>query len=219
MAAPSDTRWRSRPGGWDVIQAQRLLKGEPRYGIPEMLPVDLPAELPARFVPWPARKHRPASAGLHFFVDDYRFEGVWRSPDRYAPVLTRAPVVCGPDFSVLTGWPFAMVVWQVYRARWLARVLQELGAVIVPAVTWAEPRTFEVAFLGLPRGVPVAVSSVGRARHRAAWDLGFRRLVEAVEPRLALVHGPALDGDVDELVEVHRFDSDQQRRARAIDGR
>ena len=217
MVAPSADRWGTRPGGWDPLQARRLYPGEAVYGIPSLLPVELPASLPTRFTPWPARKHAAPRNGLHFFVDDYRFEPLWKSPRRYARVLERAPLVLGPDFSVYADWPRAMALWNVYRARWLCRELQDMGVAVVPSVTWGDPDTFDFAFLGLPRGTPVAVTSVGRARAREAYDLGYRAMVAAVAPRRVFVCGSRLPPELEALAAVVHVPSEALGRVRRIE--
>ena len=217
MVAPSADRWATRPGGWDPLQARRLYRGDPAHGIPELLPVELPATLPTRFTPWPARKHAAAGNGLHFFVDDYRFEPLWRSPRRYAAVLERAPLVLGPDFSVYADWPRAMALWNVYRARWLCRELQDMDVAVVPSVTWGSPDTFDFAFLGLPSGTPVAVTSVGRARALEAYDQGYRAMVAAVAPRRVFVCGPRLSPELEALAAVVHVPSEALGRLRRIE--
>ena len=37
------------------------------------------------------------SCGIHFFLDDFRFERVWRLPWRYIPHLRNFAVVLSPD--------------------------------------------------------------------------------------------------------------------------
>jgi len=219
MGQPRDITWLSRPGSWDPLHARHLYPGDAEHGIPLLEAPALPAVLPTVFTPWPARRRRPADAGLHFFTDDYRFEPVWKSPARSAASLRAAPVVLSPDFSLYAEWPMAMALWQVYRSRWLAMAIAELGATVIPAVTWGSADTHAFAFTGLPWGGAVAVTTNGRARTGAAWDRGYAAMVEAVGPSVVVALGPALPPSLASLAPVHQVTDTTLQRLRAIDGR
>lgn len=100
-------------------------------------------------------------AGVHFFLDDYRFEAVWGDPLRYAPMLSRFACALTPDFSCYLDMPEPMQRWNVYRGRAVGRVWQDAGLRVVPTLTWGEPDTYAFCFEGLPRGSAVALSTVG----------------------------------------------------------
>ena len=55
--------------------------------------------------------------GVHFFIDDYQFERVWKSPQLYVEMLKRYRFVCAPDFSLYLDMPMATKIWNVYRSR------------------------------------------------------------------------------------------------------
>ena len=82
--------------------------------------VDLPVK------PWGSiartRKHRGT---YHFYVDDYRFEGLWCRPEKI--LKTGCVTVVEPNFSTGPDQPRAVAIWQTYRKRWLARYWQEEG--------------------------------------------------------------------------------------------
>lgn len=215
MGVPTAARWASTPGNWDPLNAILRYEGDPVYGIPAVL--DQPEDLPSSFTSWPNRRRRDPNHGLHFFVDDYRFEPLWKNPDRYAAVLLDAPLTLSPDFSVYADWPKAMQVWQVYRARWLCRRLQELGARVIPAVSWGGRGTYSFAFLGLPAGCRVAVTTVGRSRFPGAFDAGFRAMVRQVRPREAIVIGPRLPYELD-ATPTRYFSSDSIHTVRERGG-
>ena len=58
-----------------------------------------------------------ASATVHFFIDDYRFERVWTNPARYAELLGRFDACFTPDFSLYTDMPLPLQQWNIYRSR------------------------------------------------------------------------------------------------------
>ena len=46
--------------------------------------------------------------GIHFFIDDYQFERVWNTPEKYLSLLRRFRCVIAPDFSLYVDLPPAL---------------------------------------------------------------------------------------------------------------
>ncbi len=176
-------------GRIDTLNTATVYPSHCAYGIPEVPAYEGP--LPSRFVAWPNRKRAAEGDGLHMFVDDTRFEPVWTSPDRYRRHF-EGRVVCSADFSSYTDWPLAACLWNTYRSRWLARTMYELGARVIPAVSWAGPETFSFAFAGLARGGSVAISAYGATRFEAAFRAGCEAMVVAIAPSRVVVVGGVL---------------------------
>lgn len=59
---------------------------------------------------------RKTDAGVHFFIDDYKFESLWRYPQRYLSRLSDFKCIFAPDFSVYWDMPFPMKLWNIYRS-------------------------------------------------------------------------------------------------------
>lgn len=55
--------------------------------------------------------------GIHCFVDDYQFERLWTSPEKYVEPLLKYECFLSPDFSLYLDMPIAMKVWNIYRSR------------------------------------------------------------------------------------------------------
>ncbi|PLS26024.1 DUF4417 domain-containing protein [Bifidobacterium parmae] len=138
-------------------------------------------------------------AGVHFFVDDYQFERVWRHPERYVRVLSRFQCVLTPDFSLYRDMPLAQQLHNVYRSRLIGAYWQRHGLNVIPTLQWSTAESHSFAFDGLPRRSVVAVSTVGvLADHEASrlWTLGMREALRRLEPRLVLLYGrPMRDFD------------------------
>ena len=49
----------------------------------------------------------PEDYFVHFYIDDYQFERVWKRPKYYATVLGRFKGIIAPDYSVYTNMPVA----------------------------------------------------------------------------------------------------------------
>ena len=220
MPVPSASRWATRPGNWDPLHASITYPGDAIHGLPVLLPCPAPP-LPPALTAWPGRKRRPPSNGLHCFVDDYRFEPLWKSPARFTASLLAAPLLLTPDFSLYDDWPLPLQLWNAYRSRWIARWLQDLGARVVPAVSWAGPASFPFAFTGIPRGSAVAVTTTGRTRFREAFAAGYRAMVDVVHPCLVVLVGDALPPELAALAPTHTYPADalaavRERAARTL---
>lgn len=120
------------------------------YGIP-MLDLNMQADhLEAPFMGWgtKARKNRMTGT-YHFYVDDSRFEQVWRNPIDIANSACYG--IVEPNFSVYTDMPKAVALWQMFRKRWISRWLQSIGIRIFVDLNIAH-RHDDLRFIGVPEG-------------------------------------------------------------------
>ena len=146
-------------------------------------------------------------AACHFFIDDYQFERVWTSPERYTEVLRGFRCVLTPDFSLYMDMPDAMQRWNRYRSQALGLFWQRQGLKVVPTLSWAEPESYRFCFDGVPRRSTVAVSTVGVKGDPAAlavWHDGMREAMGRLAPRRVLLYGGRVDFDFGEA-EVIEF--------------
>lgn len=120
------------------------------YGIPTLLP-----KLQADYVDgivkgWGtlARKNRHRGT-WHFYVDDYKFENVWKHPELVTETLAVTTAEVNWSFNEQT--PLAVVLYRIYQKRWLSRYWQSLGFRIF--VDLNVPDNFaELNLTGVPRG-------------------------------------------------------------------
>jgi len=147
-------------------------------------------------------------AGVHFFLDDYRFETVWTRPKRALEHLKKYRVLLTPDFSLYADWPLAMQMWNVYRSRWLGRWWQALGFEVIPTVSWSTTESYEFCFLGIPKHSTVAISSVGTVQKTNFYSVqfinGFESMVRELDPTCILVYGH-LPEEVNSRVQIANF--------------
>ena len=153
-----------------------------------------------------AIRSRDFSKGVHFYLDDSRFECVWKEPYRYIPILKRFACVFTPDFSLYTDMPMAMKIWNLYRARLIGQMMQRAGIAVIPTISWAGPETYEFCFDGLPKNGTVTVSTVGIMRSRPARELfksGLSAMLAAVRPKRILMYGTLPDFDFGKVAVFH----------------
>ena len=136
--------------------------------------------------------------GVHFFVDDYQFERVWNDPKENIRRLDGFQCVFTPDFSLYTDMPTAMKVWNVYRSRLIGQMMQDAGLKVIPTLQWADKKSFDYCFDGLPQGGVVAVSTVGVMNDKKArqiWAAGMREAIKRLKPKTVLCYGSRPDFD------------------------
>lgn len=165
-------------------------------GMPLLDPVEVVPERLRAFTSCP--RCSDPNAGVHFFLDDYRFEGTWSDPVRYVPMLSRFACVLTPDFSCYLDMPEPMQRWNVYRGRAVGRVWQNAGLAVVPTLTWGEPYTYAFAFEGVPQGSVVALSTVGLMDCVEGIELfknGAAEAARRLRPSVVLAYGRRCEFD------------------------
>lgn len=172
-----------------------LFAGEGPLGIPRLAAE--PAPRVTGLVPYNvARLLRGGSTDtVHFYLDDYRFEALWKSPAQYEPLLRRFNGMVTPDFSLYADWPVAMQAWNLYRSRWLGAYYQSRGIPVVAHAAWSDGASLEWCFDGMPRGGPVSVSSVGIGKDPLAigrFQDGCEELCRRVAPSVVYHYGRPL---------------------------
>lgn len=188
----SSQHWNEKPGNWDKLNLRHIFPSSNKWGIP-----DLPQsgdQIPKELIAWNDRyrmTHPKPGDCAHFFLDDYRFETVWTWPDRAKGKAARVGQVLTPDFSLWVGMPLSAQMWQVYRSRWCGAWLASHGVKVIPTVSWSTPDSYDLAFLGIPQGNIVAVSTVGITDPESVilFHTGLTELINVLHPSSLLVYG------------------------------
>ena len=120
------------------------------FDIPTLLTDNMPVHLELPFAPWGAEaRYKKGITTYHFYVDDYRFEQLFKDPIKLLESGCRA--IVEPNCSIHDQTPMAHAIWQTYRKRYLCRYLQECGLQI-----WVDlnvsPHFDEINALGVPEG-------------------------------------------------------------------
>ena len=78
-----------------------IFDGTGTYGIPHLFTEQVTAD---SFIGFNYAKSCkvPYDKGLHFFIDDYQFERVWNTPEKYISILQKAMVVHLPLWETQT---------------------------------------------------------------------------------------------------------------------
>ena len=130
-------------------------------------------------------------AGIHFYLDDYQFERVWASPERYINILANFDCVMTPSYSVYVDMAEPLKIWNVFRSRLLGQMMQDSGLKVIPIVYWADERSYKYCFDGLPKNSTLSVYTVG-IKDKEVWELwkaGMDELIKCKNPKQLLLYG------------------------------
>lgn len=146
--------------------------------------------------------------GIHFFLDDYRFNRLWMRPDRYINMLSQFKCVMTPDFSLYTDFPKALQIYNHYRKHWLGAYMQENGITVIPTICWGTEDSFEWCFDGEPEGGMVAVSSLGTQNSIKRKELflsGYAAMIKRLQPETILFYGNIPEGCEGNVIQIKPF--------------
>ena len=120
------------------------------FDIPTLLTDNMPVHLELPINPWGAEaRYKKGMNTYHFYVDDYRFEQLFKDPIKLLESGVHA--IVEPNCSIHDQTPMAYAIYQTYRKRYLARYLQECGMQI-----WVDlnvsPHFEDINALGVPEG-------------------------------------------------------------------
>ena len=120
------------------------------FDIPTLKKDNMPIHLELPLNPWGAEaRYKKGITTYHFYVDDYRFEQLFKDPIKL--LESGCSAIVEPNCSIHDQTPMAYAIYQTYRKRYLCRYLQECGMKI-----WVDlnvsPHFEEINALGVPEG-------------------------------------------------------------------
>lgn len=130
---------------------------------------------------------------LHFQYD-YTLVRIYNNVFSYARKVDGFYAVTTPDYSAYTNMEPYIVAENVSRGLWVGAWLQYLGINVIPTVTWADERTYDICFNHIEPGSVVAISSVGVSDCTDKFLSGFKEMMERIHPPLILVRGKPIKG-------------------------
>lgn len=142
---------------------------------------------------------------VHFFLYDYRFERVWKTPDSDLEKLSRYRAVLSPDFSMYLEMAPVMQIYNLFRNRWCGAYWASKGIRVVSTVNWGDESTFDFCFEGIEKGSVVAVSTYMASAHdnrqdQKEWFMaGYNEMLQRIEPEKIICYNapfPEMQGDI-----------------------
>ena len=137
--------------------------------------------------------------GVHFFVDDYRFQGVYNNPQKSLTRYSQYDFLLSPDFSLYADMPLWKQIENVAKNRWVGAFWQNEGLRVIPTISWSTARSFEFCFDGVEECSPVAVGMIGCKRNRLGFMRGYVEMLDKLQPSQIIVFGtpfPEMEGNI-----------------------
>lgn len=144
-------------------------------------------------------KSENTKCGVHFFVDDYRFEGIYRDPKRSLKKYSQYSFLLSPDNSTYADMNYWRQLESVAHSRWVGAYWQSCGLTVIPTITWSGVRSFEFCFDGVETGSIVAVGMIGCKNNRLGFMRGYNAMLEKIKPSAVICLGkpfPEMKGNI-----------------------
>ncbi len=134
-------------------------------------------------------KNNEKNVGIHFFVDDYRFEKYYKHYSKYVDILRKYSFVLTPDFSLYAEMPIWKQIENVGKNRWCGAYWQSLGLKVIPTISWSLYPSYEFCFKGVEKGGIIAIGMIGAKKSKLRFMNGYERMLEELSPRKIIVLG------------------------------
>lgn len=127
-----------------------LYESDNEFDIPNLLLEQQAGKVELPLSPWGANgRLRKDVATYHFYVDDYRFEALFKDPIK---ILTSGcKAVVEPNCSCHDQTPIAWGLQLIYKKRWLSRYFQECGIKVYADLNVSH-KFIEYNKMGIPKG-------------------------------------------------------------------
>ena len=126
---------------------------------------------------------------VHFFLDDYKFEVLWKDPEPRVEKLKEYRAILSPQFSMYTEMPVAVQIHQTFKNRWCGAYFQSKGLKVIPSLVWGEADTFWFSFDGVDEGSVIAVSTVGMRTEKQLFMAGYKEMLRRIKPKAIICYG------------------------------
>ncbi len=142
---------------------------------------------------------------VHFFLYDYEFEEIWKSPDKYIERMKKYRAMLTPDFSMYIEMHPIMQLYNTFRNRWVGAYFAHKGVKVIPTVSWGLENTFDFCFNGIEKGSAVAVSTYMVSEHNNHSDQkefflkGYNEMLRRIEPEKIICYNEPfseMQGDI-----------------------
>lgn len=131
--------------------------------------------------------------GVHFFIDDYRFEGIYRNPEKSLGKLSQYRFLLTPDYSTYADMNQWRQMESVAHSRWVGAYWQDEGQIVIPTITWSTPSSFEFCFDGIEKHSIVAIGMIGCKRTKENFMAGYNEMLNRIEPSAIICYGNPFD--------------------------
>ena len=129
------------------------------------------------------------ACGVHFFIDDYRFTGIYNHPEKSIEKLSQYAFLLTPDYSTYSDMNYWRQLESVAHSRWVGAYWQSSGLIVIPTVTWSDVRSYCFCFDGIEKHSIVAVGMIGCKRAKSDFLRGYNAMLDKIEPSAVICFG------------------------------
>ena len=150
--------------------------------------------------------------GVHFFVDDFRFRGIYDHPETTLKKYSQYAFLLTPDFSLYREMAPWRQIESVAMNRWIGAYWQSKGLIVVPTISWADRGSLEFCFNSIERGTIVAIGMIGCKHCKSSFMTGYNEMLRQIKPTAVVCFGvpfPEMKGDI---ITVNYIDSRRKVR-------
>jgi hypothetical protein len=141
--------------------------------------------------------------GVHHFVDDYRFNGIYNNPSRTLNKYSQYRFLLSPDFSLYSDMNMWHQIENVAKNRWCGAYWQSKGLTVIPSVSWSTIGSFDFCFDGIERGSIVAVGMIGCKKNKYGFLQGYKTMLQKIQPEAVLCLGTSFQEMQGNLIPIN----------------
>lgn len=131
--------------------------------------------------------------GVHFFVDDYRFNGIYNNPEKSLRKYSQYAFLLSPDFSTYADMNLWRQLESVAKNRWCGCYWQDQGFTVIPTISWSTPRSYEFCFDGVEKNSIIAIGMIGCKQNKKEFLRGYDYMLSKIEPEAVICFGTPFD--------------------------
>lgn len=90
--------------------------------------------------------------------------------------------------------PQMMIMFNVYRNRFIGAFWQSNGINVIPTISWANSDTYFICFSGVEKGSIVAISTLSAKTSTKLFMKGYKEMLRTIKPRKIICYGEYIDG-------------------------
>lgn len=137
--------------------------------------------------------------GVHFFTDDYRFNNIYRNPEKSREKYSQYAFLLTPDYSTYADMDLWRQLESVAHNRWCGAYWQSKGLTVIPTISWSTPSSYKFCFDGVEKNSIVAIGMIGCKHNKAEFMRGYNAMLERLEPEAIICFGkpfPEMQGNI-----------------------
>lgn len=132
--------------------------------------------------------------GVHFFVDDFNFESIYKEPYKTLNKYSQYRFCCSPDFSIYGDMPKWRQIESVAYNRWCGAWWQSKGIKVIPTISWDKYPSFDFCFDGVEVGSVVAIATYACYNSKFDFLKGYDAMIERIKPEAIICYGKPFQG-------------------------